>query len=421
MRLVRGDVLEVASALGAEGLAGCVDCVYVDPPFLSQLDYVAEARLDGSATGRTRRSVAYEDTWAGGVVPYLEMLAPRLEALAALLAPTGTLWVHLDWRAAYLVRVLLDEIMGRDAFLNEVVWRRAPNLGRQAQSHQFGRTLDTLVVYGGKRAQLTPPTRLEPIDPRAVRRDERGRPFIAAPRGDYTDASVARLDAEGRIHRTATGKVYVKYFLVPDGEGRLCRERRVDALWDDVAPMRHRSKGERTGYPTQKPRELLERVVSSATAPGGLVVDGFAGSGTTAAAAHALGRRAIVIDQSAVAIATARARLLREGAQLSCYELEGERERPALKVRAAVRDAGRAIELLAPREVLAWSVGRRGEGGAVDTTWHGERVPGVRTAPAPSIAPVQGRGPWIVSAWGDDGAWGELSLEPSTRPKEARA
>lgn len=413
VRLVRGDVLEVASALGAEGLCGQVDCVYVDPPFLSQLDYVAEARLDGAASGRTRRAVAYEDTWAGGVVPYLEMLAPRLEALAALLAPTGTLWVHLDWRAAYLVRVLLDEIMGRAAFLNEIVWRRAPNLGRQAQSHQFGRTLDTLVVYGGRDAQLTPPTRLEPIEPRSVRRDGEGRPFIAAPRGDYTDASVARLEREGRIHRTASGKVYVKYFLVEDGEGRLCRERRVDALWDDVAPMRHRSKSERTGYPTQKPRALLERVLESATKPGGLVLDGFAGSGTTAAAAHALGRRAIVVDQSAVAVATARARLLREGARLSSYELEGEAARPTLEVKAALSASGRELELLEPREPLAWSVGRRGEAGAVVTSWHGERVPGVRTEPAPTRAPLAGSGPWVVSAWGDDGAFGELSLSPA--------
>jgi adenine-specific DNA-methyltransferase len=207
-RLVLGDALDVARALSAEAPGGRVDLVYVDPPFASQAEYVHEARLDGPADGRVVRATAYDDRWEGdGVGGYLDMLAPRLEALAGLLAPGGTLWVHVDWRASYLVRVILDEIMGRDAFVNEIVWRRAPNLGRQAASHQFGRTLDTLVVYGGPQAKLLPPTRLEPIEPSAVRSDAQGRPFTTAPRGDYTDASIARLEAEGRVHRTASGRV----------------------------------------------------------------------------------------------------------------------------------------------------------------------------------------------------------------------
>ena len=159
------------------------------------------------------------------------MLAPRLEALAALLTPAGTLWVHVDWRASYLVRLILDEVMGRDAFVNEIVWRRAPNLGRQAASHQFGRTLDTLVVYGRARGEARSPTRLEPIEPSAVRVDREGRPFTTAPRGDYTDESIARLESEGRIHRTASGRVYVKYFLVKNaGRDALPRAPRRLAL-----------------------------------------------------------------------------------------------------------------------------------------------------------------------------------------------
>jgi DNA methylase len=264
-RLVLGDALDVAGALAGEGLGGAVDLVYVDPPFASQAAYTHEARLDGPADGRVVRTTAYDDRWDRDVGGYLDMLAPRLEGLVTLLAPTGTIWVHVDWRASYLVRALLDEIMGRDAFVNEIVWRRAPNLGRQAASHQFGRTLDTLVVYGKPRAKLVPPTRLEPIDRGAVRWDAAGRPFTTAPRGDYTDESIARLEAEGRVHRTASGKVYVKYFLVKDGEGRHCRERRVDALWTDVPPLRHARTGERTGFPTQKPRALLDRVIACAS------------------------------------------------------------------------------------------------------------------------------------------------------------
>jgi len=397
-RLVHGDGLDAIAALGS--IAGQVDLVYVDPPFASERDYVAEARLDGPADGRANRTRAYGDRW--GLAEYLEMLAPRLEAATKLLSPRGTIWVHLDWRAAYLVRVLLDEILGRDAFKNEIVWRRAPNLGRQAASGQFGRTLDTLVVYGRERATLRPPTRLEPIEEGAIRWDDQGRPFTSAPRGDYTDASIAKLEAEGRVHRTASGRVYIKYFLVKNGEGVWCRERRVDALWTDIAPLRHAAVSERTGYPTQKPRALLERIVACASEPGGLVVDSFAGSGTTAAAAHALGRRSISIDESPVAIATARARLLRAGAALR-IERTSRAKLPASRV---VVDASRErVRLVSPREPLAWAVGRVTDG-VFRPTWHAERIPGAKPVPAAIEAAVKGGMDRVVHVWRDDGSLG---------------
>jgi len=411
-RLVKGDALDVATALALEGLAGKVDLVYVDPPFGSQAAYVHEARIEGPADGRVVRTQAYDDRWDDSLSAYLDMLAPRLEALTRLLSPGGTIWVHVDWRASYLVRILLDEILGRDAFVNEIVWRRAPNLGRQAASHQFGRTLDTLVVYGMPEAKLVPPTRLEPIEPAAVRHDEQGRPFTSAPRGDYTDASIARLEREGRVHRTASGKVYVKYFLVQDAEGTWCRERRVDALWTDVPPLRHARPGERTGFPTQKPRALLDRVVSCATPPGGLVVDVFAGSGTTGESAHALGRRFVLGDASPLAVATARARLLRAGVPLAVQACGGAAEEQGDAPRVRVeRDAGRArVRLQEPREPLAWAVD-----GAFDASrpfraaWHSERAPGARARPAAREAMLErAPGPLGVRVWYDDGRAGTI-------------
>ncbi len=415
-RLHHGDALSLAGALAADGVAGKVDLVYVDPPFASARDYRAEARLDGPADGRVVRSLAYEDTWSrrdGGLAAYLDMMAPRIEALARLLSPSGTMWVHLDWRASYLVRVILDEIFGRERFINEIIWRRAPNLGRQAQSQQFGRVLDTLLVYGRERATLRPPTRLEPVEPGAIRRDEEGRPFTSAPRGDYTDASVARLEAEGRIHRTASGKVYVKYFLVPDATGTLCRERRVDALWTDVPPLRHASSSERTGYPTQKPVALLERIVACASPPGGLVVDAFAGSGTTGVAAARLGRRTVLGDVSPVAIATCRARLLREGCSLRLDRDRGTPEPASLPAKVKLHRAeGRArrVELLSPREPLAWTVGVRAADGAVEGSWHAERVWGKKPVPASLEALVTSAGPLAARVYGDDGRVG--TVEP---------
>lgn len=408
-RILHGDALALAAALTAEGSAGAVDLVYVDPPFASARDYEAEARLDGSADGRVVRTPAYADTWAerdGGVAAYLDMLAPRLDALAALLAPTGTLWVHLDWRASYLVRLLLDEIFGREGFKNEIVWRRAPNLGRQAQSHQFGRVLDTILVYGRPEAKLTPPTRLEPVEPSAIRRDDEGRAFTSAPRGDYTDASVARLEREGRIHRTASGKVYVKYFLVPDEDGTLCRERRVDALWTDVPPLRHVASSERTGYPTQKPVALLDRAIRAACPEGGLVVDAFAGSGTTGVAAARAGRRVVLGDVSPVAIATCRARLLAEGCGLRLDRHADTPEPPSLAARVEVSRArtGRRVSLVSPTEPLAWGVGPRAADGAVETAWHAERTWGRRPVPAALEAEVPAsRAPLAVHVYADDG------------------
>jgi DNA modification methylase len=418
-RLVAGDALDVARALAAEGLAGKVDLVYIDPPFGSQTAYTHEARLDGPADGRVVRTRAYDDRWDESLAAYLDMLAPRLDALAQLLAPGATIWVHVDWRASYLVRLLLDEILGRDAFVNEIVWRRAPNLGRQAASFQFGRTLDTLVVYGkpgGKVGpKLVPPTRLEPIEPGGMQVDPEGRPFTAAPRGDYTDASIARLEKEGRVHRTASGKVYIKYFLVKDAAGQWCRERRVDALWTDVPPLRHARPGERTGFPTQKPRALLDRVVACASPPGGLVVDVFAGSGTTGESAHALGRRFVLGDASPLALATARARLLRAGVPLdveSCgaagADVVRAEEDEVVGVRVEREGQGVKVMLDEPSEPLAWAIDVAVRAGAESASfrraWHSERAPGTKATPAAHVAKLgHAEGPLGIRVWLDDG------------------
>lgn len=410
----------MVAALDTEGLSGAVDLVYVDPPYASDRDYVAEARLDGRADGRALRTLAYEDRWSqerGGVGAYLEMLAPRLEALTQLLSPRGTIWVHLDWRAAYLVRAILDEILGRGAFVNEIVWRRAPNLGRQAASGQFGRTLDTIVVYGREKARLRPPTTLSPIEPSAIRWDDEGRPFTSAPRGDYTDASIAKLEAEGRVHRTSTGKVYIKYFLVKNQEGVLCRERRADALWTDVAPLRHAVTSERTGYPTQKPRALLERIVACATEPGAVVVDVFAGSGTTGAAAHALGRRAVLADASPVAIATARARLLRDDAPLRVEQVDGMTLPAAPTVK--ITRTGDTVRLAEPAEPLAWAVGAEVLG-VFHAAWHAERIPGARAVAAPLEAPAPAHPDVHARVWNDDGSVGVWSSPARSSGKGAR-
>ena len=418
--MVYGDALDAAAAIGARLASEGAHIVYVDPPYASQADYVAEARLDGVADGRTRRTKAFGDRWRGpdGVGAYLDMLAPRLEAAANLLRDDGTMWVHLDWRSAYLVRAVLDEIFGRDNFLNEIVWRRAPNLGRQAASAQFGRTLDTILVYGRENATITPPTRLEPIDARSVRFDEQNRPFTTAPRGDYTDASIEKLDREGRVHRTASGRVYIKYFLVKEGSDYF-RERRVDALWTDVAPLRHAKTTERTGYPTQKPLALLDRIIRCASPAGGLVVDVFSGSGTTALAAVKAGRRAIASDKSPIAIATARSRLMREGVAPAIFAVGDDLPRASARAALDRHSGGIRVILHEPSMPLAWAVDAHGGRDVFRASWHAERTLGTAPAALPTFADIPNapttRGATLrVRAWADDGTLHEASLEVSS-------
>lgn len=410
VRVLQGAALSVAEALLSEGLGGAIDTIYLDPPYISQTTYSVETRLDGPADGRVFRATAYDDRWigeTGGLGAYLDMLAATLDAMVKLLSPKGSIWVHVDWRASYYVRILLDELLGRDAFLNEVVWKRAPNLGRQAASSQFGRTLDTLVVYGKPKAKLTPPTRPERIEPSAVKFDEEGRPFTSAPRGDYTDASIAKLDREGRVHRTKTGKVYIKYFLHKDAEGHFCRDRRVDALWTDIAPLRHAELSEKTGYPTQKPVALLERVIASSSSPGSIVLDLFAGSGTTAMAAHRLGRKAIVGDAQGLAIGTIRSRLVRERVGFRVERLTSGSQEPARLEHATatvkqVKHGHFEVSLEKPSEPALWAIDSYASSGPFGATWSSVRVFGKKTVPC-ARSTMTDREPQRVRAYMDDG------------------
>jgi adenine-specific DNA-methyltransferase len=317
--LVRGDNLVAMGAL-AERLRGRVDLVYIDPPYATGLSYYSQTELGEGAGSLARR--AYRDQTRDGMIGYLDAMHARLAAIHELLADHGKLFVHCDWRANSMIRLVLDEIFGPACFRNEIVWRRAPNLGRQAASKQLGRVFDSIYVYskspGAPFPGPVPRRRSEvPLDrkgkPKGTRwDDERALYFTTAPRGDYTDQSIAELRERGRIYDSPSGTVYVKYFLTRGDDGRWYKDQPVDALWDDfeVRPLRHRPKAETMGYDTQKPEGLLERILGWATLPGDLVVDVFSGSGTTAAVAERMGRRWVAVDRGNAAIEITRRRLL---------------------------------------------------------------------------------------------------------------
>jgi len=174
-RIIHGDAADIARALVEEGLGGRSTWLISIPPTPRGSTTATKRRIEGPATGRVARSTAYRDKW-DDAASYLDMLFPRLAATRPLLKDTGAIWIQVDWRANYLVRALCDEIFGRERFLNEIVWKRAPNLGRQARSGQFGRTLDTIIVYGASpKARLVPSERLIPV--------ARGEPSSTPPRG----------------------------------------------------------------------------------------------------------------------------------------------------------------------------------------------------------------------------------------------
>ena len=227
--------------------------------------------------------------------------------------------------------------------------------------------------------------------------------------------AIAKLDKIGRVHRTASGKVYIKYFLVEDDLGRWCRERPVDTLWTDIAPLRHATKEERTGYPTQKPRALLERIIACGTKPGELVLDVFAGSGTTGEAAHVTGRRAIVSDAQSGAIFTSRARFIRAGMGFSVASLGApasvasrDEKRDEPRVKAAARrllDGTREVVLEHPKEPLSWSVGETDATGTFTATAARARIPGKKATAADTMlrVPASLEGRAAVRIHTDDG------------------
>ena len=318
-RLFRGENKDVLWFIRAE-FAASIDLVYIDPPFDIGLDFGLRLAPGGEFEMQTP---AFSDRWSDGVGSHAHMMWERLRLIRPLLTPSGCIFLHCDWRSSAVMRLLLDEVFGAGCFRNEIIWRRAPNLGRQAASNQLGRVAESILVYSAKPGTPflgTPPTRSiqVPLDalgrPRRARWDEQAQSFFTtAPRGDYTDRSIARLRAQGRIHDTPSGKVYVKYFLRRGDDGLWYKDQPVDTIWDDpdVRPLRHCSRDElAVGYATQKPEGLLRRIISWASPPGGLVADFFCGSGTTGVVAQQLGRRWIMADASPVALRIARSRLL---------------------------------------------------------------------------------------------------------------
>jgi len=236
-----------------------------------------------------------------------------------LLASDGSIYVHCDWRLDHHIRQVLDEILGVDMYRNTIAWRRdAAGKGAKGKSAQLPRNTDTILFYS-RSAEWTfvqPNTDLSEEQKSAYRYKEPGtdRLYKAVQLGDYSEKSIARMETEGLIHVSGPGQKYKKYYL---DEARAA----VDAIWTDILGFGTRTAaGEITGYATQKPEALLERIIAESSNEGDLVADFFCGSGTTAAVAEKLNRKWIATDLGKFGIHTTRKRLIGVQRELKASE-----------------------------------------------------------------------------------------------------
>jgi site-specific DNA-methyltransferase (adenine-specific) len=252
---------------------GFFDLIYMDPPFntgraQARRSLAVTAAVDGDRVGfggrryrsRLLGTLSFDDAFDD----YLRFLAPRLERARELLAPHGTLYFHIDYREAHYVKLLLDELFGRDAFLNELIW--SYDYGAKPR-RRWPAKHDTILVY------------------------------VRTPGGHFFDA-----DAVEREPYMAPGLV--------SAEKAARGKRPTDVWFHTIVPTNGR---EKTGYPTQKPEGVLRRMVAASSRPGAWCLDPFAGSGTLGAVCRTLGRRFVLVDRSPVAIEIMRARLAATG------------------------------------------------------------------------------------------------------------
>ncbi len=282
--LVRCDAIELGRHVKAES----AQLAYLDPPFGVGTSFGARASSGG---WRAKSSAAYEDRWPS-MQAYLAWLEPRVQAVRECLSSEGTMWLHLDHRAVHEAKTVGDRVFGARAFLGEIVW--VPGNGGRGGKKRPSVTHQTLLVYAKSRAFIW-------------NGDD---PILREP---YASTSLSmhfkNVDADGRHFRERTlgGRTY-RYYAD--------RGRALGSVWSDCPSMVANTPllGEATGYPTQKPLKLLERIIRASSRKTGLVLDPFCGSATTMVAAGSLGRRCVGCDIGEAAIEHASRRLRAEGA-----------------------------------------------------------------------------------------------------------
>lgn len=323
-RVILGDNLGVMASLLPE-YEGRIDLIYADPPFFTNRKFTARVGRgeDSRQPSKWKLAEGYHDSWQD-LDAYLQFLYERLSVMYRLLAPNGSLYLHLDWHADAYARLILDEIFGAENFINEIIWAyHGPSPIRTA----FNRKHDTILFYAKSRDYVFNVDAVrEPYNPNTV--------------NTFRSSSKAGF---GKVPDLERGKVPEDWWYFP------------------VVARLH---SERTGYPTQKPEALLERIVLASSNKGGLVADFFCGSGTMASVAAKHGRKFIVCDESVRAVNTTRARLA--GAK-SVSSLERD-----IRIKNEFADKSKKIKGLVSEEIVHLKTSLDVDYWEVDPDWDGK-------------------------------------------------
>lgn len=299
-RLIYGDNLLAMQALlcgdkdtGLPPMRGQVDLIYIDPPYDSKADYRTNITLPNENVEQlptVLEQFCYSDMWKEGTISYLKYMYPRLALMRELLSDQGSIYVHLDWHIGHYVKLILDEIFGKENFQNELIWNYVKGASSNAT---FGRKHQTIYFYSKNNTKIfnLDSVRVE-YNPETIARAKRGE-------ARYQNIDVNLLEIKGK---------------------------NPGDVWTDIFPVQGNSI-QNTNYSTQKPEALLERIIKASSNENSIVADFFGGSGTTAAVAEKLGRRWITSDLGKPACMIMRKRLVDNEARPFLYQAIGDYQR----------------------------------------------------------------------------------------------
>lgn len=329
--VIRGECVSACAYLKERGIQ--VDLVYIDPPFASGADYakkvylrrnpkVAEAIEKAEQELDLDELKAFEEKMYGDVwdkEKYLSWMWENLMAIKSVMSESASIYVHLDWHIGHYVKVLLDEIFSEDCFVNEIIWQRTTNTGSsKALAQKFSIDTDNIFYYRlGE--DYTFNKQYRPYEEEYINRfkyeDERGK-YRWTLLKTYSQKTYEELDKAGRI-RWGAKALYPEFKqYLEDGKGVP-----MNNIWTDIFHVNPQA-FENQNYATQKPEQLLERIINTSSNTKMVVADFFGGSGVTAAVANKLGRRFIHCDIGVNSIQTTRDRLVADGAEFDVLEIK---------------------------------------------------------------------------------------------------
>ncbi|SFM07018.1 adenine-specific DNA-methyltransferase [Nitrosomonas nitrosa] len=309
---------------------GGLKLIYIDPPFDVGADFSMDIEIGGDTFTKKPNileEIAYRDTWGKGADSFIAMIYERLVLMRDLLAEDGSIYVHCDWRVNSYIRLVMDEVFGKEKLLNQIIWKR---IFSHSGGKKFGIVDDTILLYIKSDSFIfnkqTKPHSDSYIKSHYGNVDEDGRRYrlvtlsakgsgparqfgertIAPPKGRHWAWTQERINeglASGKIVFASTGQPNIKQYL-DDTEGTV-----IQTIWDDLPGVNPVS-SELVSYPTQKSEALLERIIKASSNEDDLVADFFCGSGTTAAVAEKLGRKWIASDLGKFALHTTRKRMI---------------------------------------------------------------------------------------------------------------